>query len=267
MKLWKKGIILGMVVALAIVCVPEMYVKADEVPTVKASVISSANLIEDQSAVRSVPVTVNPDEKAKDFFRFTVKEDSWVYVAGSLTLNDGNGITECHVYRDEARTKEVGATEWGDATVQVYPEQFTTFLKKGTYYVETTTTKTPGNSLCDAKVNTFISTIPVKKVFTVSVKNDKKKQKATITWNANVLGEYAKQAQYQPGNISLTKVNDSHVWKILYGTGSGKCKSLKIGKNKFTVSKVKKCTIMLEDTNGSRWSVVLNTGIKSSNKK
>ena len=36
MKLWKKGIILGMVVALAIVCVPEMYVKADEVPTVKA---------------------------------------------------------------------------------------------------------------------------------------------------------------------------------------------------------------------------------------
>ncbi len=38
-------------------------------------------------------------------------------------------------------------------------------------------------------------------------------------------------------------------------------------KNKFTVSKVKKCTIMLEDTNGSRWSVVLNTGIKSSNKK
>ena len=48
MKLWKKGIILGMVVALAIVCVPEMYVKADEVPTVKASVISSANLIEDQ---------------------------------------------------------------------------------------------------------------------------------------------------------------------------------------------------------------------------
>ena len=78
MKLWKKGIILGMVVALAIVCVPEMYVKADEVPTVKASVISSANLIEDQSAVRSVPVTVNPDEKAKDFFRFTVKEDSWV---------------------------------------------------------------------------------------------------------------------------------------------------------------------------------------------
>ena len=50
MKLWKKGIILGMVVALAIVCVPEMYVKADEVPTVKASVISSANLIEDQSA-------------------------------------------------------------------------------------------------------------------------------------------------------------------------------------------------------------------------
>ena len=40
MKLWKKGIILGMVVALAIVCVPEMYVKADEVPTVKASVIN-----------------------------------------------------------------------------------------------------------------------------------------------------------------------------------------------------------------------------------
>ncbi|MFR0865727.1 MAG: hypothetical protein ACLSGV_04370 [Eubacterium sp.] len=68
MKLWKKGIILGMVVALAIVCVPEMYVKADGVPTVKASVISSANLIEDQSAVRSVPVTVNPGEKAKDFF-------------------------------------------------------------------------------------------------------------------------------------------------------------------------------------------------------
>ena len=97
--------------------------------------------------------------------------------------------------------------------------------------------------------------------------HDKKKQKATITWNANVLGEYAKQAQYQPGNISLTKVNDGHVWKILYGTGSGKCKSLKIGKNKFKVSKVKKCTIMLEDTNGSRWSVVLNTGIKSSNKK
>ena len=27
MKLWKKGIILGMVVALAIVCVPEMYGK------------------------------------------------------------------------------------------------------------------------------------------------------------------------------------------------------------------------------------------------
>ena len=45
MKMWKKGIIFGMVVALAIVCVPEMYVKADEVPTVKASVISSANLI------------------------------------------------------------------------------------------------------------------------------------------------------------------------------------------------------------------------------
>ena len=69
MKLWKKGIILGMVVALAIVCVPETYVKADEVPTVKASVISSANLIEDQSAVRSVPVMVNPGEKAKDFFQ------------------------------------------------------------------------------------------------------------------------------------------------------------------------------------------------------
>ena len=30
MKLWKKGIVLGMVVALAIVCVPEMYVKADK---------------------------------------------------------------------------------------------------------------------------------------------------------------------------------------------------------------------------------------------
>ena len=67
MKMWKKGIIFGMVVALAIVCVPEMYVKADEVPTVKASVISSANLIEDQSAVRSVPVTVNPDEKRISF--------------------------------------------------------------------------------------------------------------------------------------------------------------------------------------------------------
>lgn len=267
MKLWKKGIILGLAVALAIACVPEMNVRATEVPSVKVAIINNANLIEDLSAVRSVPVTVNPDEKAKDFFRFTVKEDSWVYVAGSLTLNDGNGITECHVYRDEARTKEVGATEWGDVTVQIYPKQFTAFLKKGTYYVETTTTKTPGNSLCDANVNTFISAIPIKKVFSVSVKNDKKKQKAMITWNTNVLGEYVKLAQYQPGNISLTKVNDGHVWKILYGTGSGKCKSLKIGKNKFTVSKVKKCTIMLEDTNESRWSVVLNTGIKTSKKK
>ena len=139
-------------------------------------------------------------------------------------------------------------------------------MKKGTYYVETQTSWENYSSFT-SNVNTIIASIPIKKVFAAKVSTAKNKDKAVVKWE-NVLGSYVDFAEFQPGNVSISNVKSSTYWKYKiiddnFGGGNKSCQVLKEkdGYYTFTVTKIKKCTIMLEDTNDQRWSTVLNTGI------
>lgn len=195
------------------------------------------------------------------YFRFTLDDDSWVYLTGNYSAytHDGAG-TRVDFYYDSELDSRAGGFGWG---YWQYDSEFTGFLKKGTYYAVATTTKENYREDFSGNVNIILAAIPTANIFDFHVKPASCRKSAGVSVT-DVLGAYAKSVQWRRGAVSLANVDSSLYWKkratsdpedtaVLYSNDGGYA---------FTVAANGRYTMMVEDVGGSRYSAVVKvTGI------
>lgn len=176
-----------------------------------------------------------------NYFKFTLEEDSWVYLGGSLSLNNHDGITvKVKLYSDAAFSKVAGAYEWGYYTSKK-DNELTAVLKAGTYYGHIQMNHANYDDF-DGNVNIIGAAVPLKDVIKLNYKVNKNKNKAAVTVTTG-LGSFFDYAQYRKGKVGTDAVKNLEYWGFVnsFGwIGSGDRKAVQIKLNdgnaaKFTV--------------------------------
>lgn len=152
-----------------------------------------------------------------NYFKFTVNEDSWVFLGSSLSLNNHDGVSVKYaLYADAAFSKKVGTFEagyWKDTSKQ----QLTAILKKGTYYVSILS-KHENYGDFDGNINVVGVAVPVKKIVKTSYKVNKDKKSATVTFST-AMGDFFKYAQYRYGKVGRDGEKNANYWGYLNSVG------------------------------------------------
>lgn len=230
-------------------------VGAESFDTCSVAYIQSVSEIEGHPAGYTARVTASENDKkgVTDYFQFALDSDSWVRLSGyySLYSHDGAG-THVDIYSDSGLSNRIGGFGWG---YWQYDKEFTGFLTKGTYYAVLTTKQENYRQDFDGNVNVTAAAIPVSDIFGFHVKTAASRKTAIVSIE-DALGSYAKSVQYRKGNVSPTHVNDSTFWKKRTTSGPDDAVILSVdnGRYSFKVTENSFYTVMVEDTNGSRYS-------------
>lgn len=235
-------------------------VQAQTIEEITVPVLSDASQLETVSAAYTKELTLG--EPVDLYFKFTLKKDSWVFFTGNHSLYNHDGVAaHVTIYSDSAFSNKKMEYGWG---YWEYDHEDAAFLSKGTYYGMIHNTHENYQDDFKGNVNIVAGAIPVSKVFEVEQRVDKNKKSVTVVL-PNVLGSYCSDAQYRQGKVSLSNVNNSKYWKVKYSfgytNGDDKVKILTAnGKNNYSFKTTKNTsfTIMLQDTEGNRYSKVIN---------
>lgn len=152
-------------------------------------------------------------EAINNYFKFTINEDSWVFLGSNFSLNNHEGLTtKFALYGDAAFSKQVGVFERGYST-NPSKRQLTSILKKGTYYVSVYA-KHANFADFDGNINVVGVAVPVKKIVKTSYKLSKDKKSATVTFST-AMGDFFKYAQYRPGKVGRDAEKNANYWGYL----------------------------------------------------
>jgi hypothetical protein len=192
----------------------------------------------------------------EDYFSFTLKKDSWVYLAGNYSQFDYNGgSTHITIYTNESMSNT--KAEYGCGYWEHY-EPINDFWSAGTYYVYVRTYLANFSSF-NANVNIIGAAIPVDKIFTYSTKVSKKMDSATVTMKC-ALGDYVKYVQFRPDTTSSEELKNTKYWKTRVlgnwydGDEDTQVLDKQDGKYSVSVTKNGKVTFMIQTTNDFRYA-------------
>lgn len=240
---------------------------AEEFETIQVTRLESASGLKEIPAGFSKDVTAVVGDKAgvTSECKFTLEEDSWVSLTGGYSKNahDG-GETHVDIYLDSAFSRKIGEFGWG---YWQYDNEYTGFLKKGTYYVIVNTKQANYDDFV-GNVNLYLGAIPASKVLEPTVKYAANKSYATISL-PDVLGSETLGVQYQKGAISASHNDDKNYWKYhIYGdTWSFDPKDVVVLSSKddvysFKVKANGAYTILITDQSDNRYSTIVKvTGL------
>lgn len=160
---------------------------------------------------------VKDGEAVNNYFKFTIEEDSWVFLGSNFSLNNHEGLTaKFELYGDSAFSKKIGVFERGYST-NPSKRQLTSILKKGTYYVSTYA-KHANYGDFDGNINVLGVAVPVKKILKANYKVNKDKKSATITFST-AMGDFFKYAQYRDGKVGMDAIKNANYWGYLNSFG------------------------------------------------
>ena len=152
-----------------------------------------------------------------NYFKFTVNEDSWVYLGGNFSLSNHSSVSVKYaLYADAAFSKKVGTFEAGYGK-DTSKQQLTASLKKGTYYVSILS-KHENYGDFDGNINVVGVAVPVKKIVKTSYKLSKDKKSATVTFST-AMGDFFKYAQYRDGKVGMDAIKNANYWGYLNSFG------------------------------------------------
>ena len=255
----------GMFMLLAALCFimnpgDRIYAGEKEFKECSVAEICSAGQIRETGAGYTEKVTSSYKDKGGTvfYFRFTLDTDAWVYFSGNYSLysHDGAG-THVDIYSDSAMSSRTGSYGWG---YWEHDHEFTGFLGAGTYYAEAVTKQENYQGDFTGNVNITAAAIPVKVLFDfdVEVSSGWKSADVSIT---DALGSFAKNVQYQKGNVSLNNVYGRKYWKrrLMDDYYSSEPEgavllSADSGRYAFQAAANGYYTVMAEDISGSRYS-------------
>ena len=236
MKNKKFGVLLLAALMMSNVVVPQPVatVKAAEVTTTANSVAPAGTTTEPaEGTIESAEKFVGEDDlnvvfsqkthlvkgsgAINNYFKFTLNEDSWVFLGNSFSLNNHDGLSVKYaLYADAAFSKKVGTFEagyWKDTS----KTRLTAILKKGTYYVEILA-KHENYDDFDGNINVVGVAVPVKKIVKTSYKLSKDKKSATVTLST-AMGDFFKYAQYRYGKVGRDGEKNANYWGYLNSAG------------------------------------------------
>lgn len=232
-----------------------MTAEAMELENCNVAVVNSKAEMDNISAGHTERVTVTRNTSDDTYLMVTLTEDSWVRFSGSYSLGENDyGQTHVDIYTDSSFSNKKGGYGWG---YWEYTNSYCGFLTKGTYYLHVHTQLGNGSKF-EGNVNVIVGAIPLSKIFTPVMTTNKKQTITTVKFH-NVLGSYLTYAQYQPGQVSLSDVNNKSYWKDKYGyNGSDKCVILEQQGEAFSFQTKENgfYTIMIQDYAGNRYSQV-----------
>jgi hypothetical protein len=250
-----------------VLCFGKTNAQADTVAKAKIATISDASEIEKIDAMYTQQCAItNGDDVKEDYFSFTLKKDSWVYLSANYSQFDYNGgSTHITIYSNSSMSNvkaEYGYGYWE------YTKELNDFWSAGTYYVYVRTYRANYSSF-NANVNIIGAAIPVNKIFTYSTKVSKKMDSATVTMKC-ALGDYVKYVQFRPDTTGSEDLNNTSYWKNV-SSGywySGASDTLVLDKENgaysTSVTKNGKVTFMVMTTTGIRYAGTYKvTGIDS----
>ena len=200
---------------------------------------------------------------------FDVSEDSWVYMSGGFSLNNHDGASvHVDIYRNESYTGKIGEYGWG---YWENDRNFYGFLKKGTYYLEMKAKQSNYDDYT-GNIDLYVARIPVSKVFAITQKPAKNGRSVKVNM-VNRLADYMNYVQYKRGKVGISRINSRDTW--IYKTAGYffNCDAANLLENRndrysFTVQKNGNYTILVTDTNGSRYQKVIKVcGIRKNIKK
>ncbi|MBO5372783.1 MAG: hypothetical protein J6A75_08690 [Lachnospiraceae bacterium] len=211
--------------------------------------------------VQKASAAEGDEQGVTNYFKFTLAEDSWVKFTGSYSMNQHDGgQTHVDIYADAMLSNEKGEYGWG---YWEYDEVFSGFLKAGTYY-GVINTKQANYSDFVANVNVVAGAIPVSKIFDVQITTPANKKYATVVL-PDVLGSSVRCVQYRSGAVNLENAYSNTYWKYhimddIYDGGDDNVQFINIANNSYSFKVIKngQYTIMLMDTEGGRYSVVVS---------
>ena len=236
MKNKKLGVLLLAALMMGSICTPQVpaTVKAAEIPATTSTVTPAGTTTEpaegtietadkfagedNLSVLFSQKTHLAEDSEAiNNYFKFTINEDSWVFLGSNFSLNNHDGLSVKYaLYADAAFSKKVGTFEagyWKDTSKQ----QLTAILKKGTYYVSILS-KHENFGDFDGNINVVGIAVPVKNIVKTSYQLSKDKKSATVTFST-AMGNFFKYAQYRPGKVGRDAEKNDNYWGYLNSFG------------------------------------------------
>jgi hypothetical protein len=233
--------------------------KAATFTETKIKTISDASEIETIDAMYTQQCAIegrNSKEVKEDYFSFTLKKDSWVYLGANYSQFDHDGgSTHITIYSNASMSNvkaEYGCGYWE------YTKEKNDFWSAGTYYVYVRTYLANYESF-NANVNIIGAAIPVNKIFTYSTKVSKKMDSATVTMKC-ALGDYAKYVQFRPDTNGAEDVNNTKYWKNVTsdfwynGDSDTQVLDKQNGGYSTSVTKNGKVTFLIMTTSGARYA-------------
>ena len=203
------------------------------------------------------------------YLSFDVPEDSWVYMSGGFSLNNHDGASvHVDIYGNASYTRKVGEYGWG---YWESDRNFYGFLKKGTYYLEMKAEQSNYDDYT-GNIDLYVARIPVSKVFSITQKPAKDGKSVKVTLE-NRLAGYMYYVQYQKGKIGVSRINSRNTWTYTtagFFVNSDEATLLKNRNDRysFSVKKNGNYTMLVTDTNGSRYQKVVKVkGIRKNSRK
>jgi hypothetical protein len=225
--------------------------KSVTVPTV-----SDGSKIESLDAMYVQECALTGKDVREDYFKFTLKKDSWIYLTAAYSQYDYNGgSTHVTIYSNESMSNvkaEYGCGYWE------YTREYSDFWSAGTYYVYVRTYLANYESF-NGNVNIIGAAIPTSKIFTFTTKVSKNQDSATVAAKC-ALGDYADCVQFRPDTTGSEDLNNTKYWKEkLVGDWYSGDKDTQVldrqnGSYSTTVSANGKVTFMVVTTSGKRFA-------------
>jgi hypothetical protein len=200
------------VLAAVVLCFGKTNAQASTFANAKIATISDASEIEKIDAMYTQQCAFNDwntKEVKEDYFSFTLKKDSWVYLSANYSQFDyDGGQTHITIYTNSSMSNkkaEFGCGYWE------YTKELNDFWSAGTYYVYVRTSLANYSSF-NANVNIIGAAIPTDKIFTYSTKVSKKMDSAKVTMKC-ALGDFVKYVQFRPDTTGSEDLNNTSYWK------------------------------------------------------
>lgn len=234
--------------------------------------LDDASGIEEMEPAYSMANLTLMENKGYQEFRhlsFDVSEDSWVYMSGGFSLNNHDGASvHVDIYRNGSYTRKIGEYGWG---YWEYDRNFYGFLKKGTYYLEMKAKQSNYDDYT-GNIDLYVARIPVSKVFAITQKPTKNGRSVKVNM-VNRLADYMNYVQYKRGKVGISRIKSRDTWIYKSAGFFLNCDAANLLENRndrysFTVQKNGNYTILVTDTNGSRYQKVIKVcGIRKNIKK
>jgi hypothetical protein len=256
--------ILVLVILAGVVFVPDTQARAASVnfETGTMPIISNMDQINTAPAIYTTHVSAGEEysnEAVLSYFQFSIEQESWVYLEGSMSNNNHNG-GRIHVdlYSDAAMAHKIGEYGWG---YYEYDKEFMAFLQTGTYYGRISAKHANYEYPYVSDLNVVGGAIPTSVLFDTKVTVSANGKKATVSI-PDAMREQAQDVQYRVGKVSKTYNTSQKYWKYplmgsYYGPNDAYRLTVEDDQYSFTVKKNGYYTIRIKDAEDNCYSKVV----------